>query len=138
MAKPKKLSDVILTGFVCLMIGYGTGAVLTERKKMVTLEHSLTLKWSDGVFDDPPLGAHVFLEPHMNGKSVRLRVYIGRDKPQFFMPGRIGELQVTDTAEEAAAKWGKIRWKADGLHIGMNGNRTRRFIPHAQILPITQ
>ena len=138
MAKPKKLSDVILTGFVCLMIGYGTGAVLTERKKMVTLEHSLTLKWSDGVFDDPPLGAHVFLEPHMNGKSVRLRVYIGRDKPQFFMPGRIGELQVTDTAEEAAAKWGKIRWKADGLHIGMNGNRTRRFIPRAQILPITQ
>ena len=138
MAKPKKLSDVILTGFVCLMIGYGTGAVLTERKKMVTLEHSLPLNWSDGVFDDPPLGAHVVLEPHMNGKSVRLRVYIGRDKPQFFMPGRIGELEVTDTAEEAAAKWGKIRWEADGLHIGVNGNRTRRFIPRAQILPITQ
>ncbi len=138
MAKPKKLSDVILTGFVCLMIGYGTGTVLTERKKMVTLEHSLTLKWSDGVFDDPPLGAHVFLEPHMNGKSVRLRVYIGRDQPQFFMPGRIGELDVTDTAEEAAAKWSKIRWDTDGLHLGVNGNRTRRFIPRAQILPITQ
>jgi len=138
MAKPKKLSDVILTGFVCLMIGYGTGTVLTERKKMVTLEHSLMLKWSDGVFDDPPLGAHVFLEPHMNGKSVRLRVYIGRDQPQFYMFGRIGELDVTDTAEEAAAKWGKLRWETNGLHIGVNGNRTRRFIPRAQILPITQ
>ncbi len=138
MAKPKKLSDVILAGFVCLMIGYGTGAVLTERKKMVTLEHSLTLKWSDGVFDDPPLGAHVFLEPHMNGKSVRLRVYIGRDQPQFYMPGRIGELDVTDTAEEAADKWGKLRWDSAGLHIGVNGNRTRRFIPRTQILPITQ
>ena len=138
MAKPKKLSDVILAGFVCLMIGYGTGAVLTERKKIVTLEHSLILKWSDGVFDDPPLGAHVFLEPHMNGKSVRLRVYIGRDQPQFYMPGRIGELGVTDTAEEAAAKWGELRWDTDGLHIGVNGKRTRRFIPRAQILPITQ
>ena len=40
MANPKKLSDVILTGFMCLMIGYGTGAVLTERKKMVTLEQA--------------------------------------------------------------------------------------------------
>ncbi len=138
MAKPKKLSDVLLTGFVCLMIGYGTGAVLTERKKMVTLEHSLSLKWSDGVFDDPPLGAHVFLEPHMDGKSVRLRVYIGRDQPQFFMPGRIGELDVVPNAEAAAAKWSHVRWDADGLHLGVDGNRSRRFIPRSQILPITE
>ena len=104
MALPKKLPEFALVALASTMIGYGTGVVLTERKNMVTLEHSITLKWSDGVFDDPPLGAHVFLEPHMNGKSVRLRVYIGRTQPQFFMPGHIGEIDVVDSAEGAAKK----------------------------------
>ena len=65
MGLPKKLPEFVLVALVCLMIGYGTGTVLTERKKMVTLEHSVTLLWSDGEFDEPALGAHVFLEPHM-------------------------------------------------------------------------
>ena len=112
--------------------------LVTERKKMVTLEHSVTLLWSDGEFDEPALGAHVFLEPHMDGKSVRLRVYIGRRQPKFFMPGRIGEIDVVRTPEEAAAKWSKIEWRPDGLHLGVDGNRTRRFIPHEDIKPILQ
>ena len=136
MALPKKLPEYILIALVCLMIGYGTGAVLTERKKMVTLEHSVTLRWSDGVFDDPPLGAHVFLEPHMDGKSVRLRVYIGRSQPQFYMPGRIGEIDVVRTAEGAAEKWGQIEWRSDGLHVGVDGNRTRLIVPHGEIKPV--
>ena len=59
MGLPKKLPEFVLVALVCLMIGYGTGTVLTERKKMVT-EHSVTLLWSDGEFDEPALGAHVF------------------------------------------------------------------------------
>ena len=105
MALQKKWPEFLLVALACLTIGYGTGSVLTERKNMVTLEHSVTLKWSDGVFDDPPLGAHVYLEPHMNGKSVRLRVYHGRIKPDFFQPGLNGEIDVVKTAKEAAAKW---------------------------------
>ena len=120
------------------MIGYGTGVVLTERKNLVTLEHSITLKWSDGVFDDPPLGAHVFLEPHMNGKSVRLRIYIGRTQPQFFMPGHIGEIDVVDSAEDAAKKWAQIQWRRDGLYLGVDGNRTRLIVPRKDIKPYTQ
>lgn len=138
MGLPKKLPEFVLVALVCLMIGYGTGSVLTERKKMVTLEHSVTLLWSDGEFDEPALGAHVFLESHMDGKSVRLRVYIGRRQPKFFMPGRIGEIDVVRTPEEAAAKWSKIEWRPDGLHLGVDGNRTRRFISHEDIKPILQ
>ena len=104
---------------------------------MVTLEHSVALKWSDGVFDDPPLGAHVYLEPHMDGKSVRLRVYLGRTRPDFFLPGLNGEIDVVKTAEEAAAKWSTIRWNPDGLHLG-DGNRTRKFFPRAKIKSVTQ
>ena len=136
MQLPKKLPEFILVAMVCLMIGYGTGAVLTERKKMVTLENSVALKWSDGVSDSPPLGAHVYLEPHMDGKSVRLRVYIGREKPQFFMLGRNGEIDVVRDAQQASRKWSSILWKSDGLHVGVDGNRTRHFIPYNKIKPI--
>ena len=136
MKRPKKLAEFILVAWVCLMIGYGTGAVLTERKKMVTLESSVALKWSDGVFDGPPLGAHIYLEPHMDGKSVRLRVYFGRERPQFFMPGRNGEIDVVRDAKQASRKWSNIRWMSDGLHVGVDGNRTRYFVPHKKIKPI--
>ena len=136
MKKSKKLPEFILVALVCLTIGYGTGAVLTERKKMVTLESSVALKWSDGVFDSPPLGAHIYLEPHMNGKSVRLRVYFGRERPQFFMPGPNGEIDVVRDAQQASSKWSSIRWRSDGLHVGVDGNRTRYFVPHKKIKPI--
>ena len=136
MKKSKKLPEFILVALVCLTIGYGTGAVLTERKKMVTLESSVALKWSDGVFDSPPLGAHIYLEPHMDGKSVRLRVYFGRDRPQFFMPGHNGEIDVVRDAQQASSKWSNILWRSDGLHVGVDGNRTRYFVPHKKIKPI--
>ena len=136
MKPPKKIPEFILVALVCLTIGYGTGAVLTERKKMVTLESSVALKWSDGVFDSPPLGAHVYLEPHMHGKSVRLRVYFGRERPQFFMPGHNGEIDVVRDAQQASSKWSSIRWRSDGLHVGVDGNRTRYFVPHKKIKPI--
>ena len=136
MKKSKKLPEFILVALVCLTIGYGTGAVLTERKKMVTLENSVALKWSEGVFDSPPLGAHIYLEPHMDGKSVRLRVYFGRERPQFFMPGHNGEIDVVRDAQQASSKWSSIRWRSDGLHVGVDGNRTRYFVPHKKIKPI--
>jgi hypothetical protein len=132
---PKKMPEFVLVALVCLVIGYGTGAVLTERKKMVTLENSITLKWSDGVFNDPPLGAHVYLEPHMAGKSVRLRVYHGRNQPLFYMPGPIGEIDVLGTAKEAASKWSKVEWRKDGLHVGIDGNRTLLQISRDKISP---
>ena len=136
MKRPKKLAEFILVAWVCLMIGYGTGAVLTERKKMVTLENSVALKWSDGVFDGPPLGAHIYLEPHMDGKSVRLRVYFGRERPQFFMPGHNGEIDVVRDAKQASSKWSNIGCMSDGLHVGVDDNRTRYFVPHKKIEPI--
>ena len=136
MKKSKKLPEFILVALVCLTIGYGTGAVLTERKKMVTLEKSVALKWSDGVFDSPPLGAHIYLEPHMDGKSVRLRVYFGRERPQFFMPGHNGEIDVVRDAKQASSKWSSISWRSEGLHVGVDGNRTRYFVPPKKIEPL--
>ena len=142
MAAPKKWPEFLLVGLVCLMIGYGTGSVITERKKMVTLENSIAVKWSDGIFDDPPLGAHIFLEPYMadgiRGKSVRLRVYLGRDKPDFFMPGPNGQIDIVKPPEEAAGKWSNIRWTEKGLHLGGDDNASTKFFPRSEIRSITQ
>ncbi len=120
------------------MIGYGTGAVLTEREKMVPPWNTVALKWSGGVSNGPPLGAHVYLEPHMNGKSVRLRVYIGRKRPKFFMPerNRNGEIDVVSDAKQASRKWSNIHWRNDGLHVGVDGNKTRLIVPYKIIKPI--
>ncbi len=74
----------------------------------------------------------------MDGKSVRLRVYIGRTQPQFFMPGHIGEIDVVDSAEDAAKKWAQIQWRRDGLHLGVDGNRTRLIVLRKDIKPYTQ
>ena len=71
----------------------------------------------------------------MDGKSVRLRVYIGRRQPKFFMPGRIGEIDVVRTPEEAAAKWSKIEWRPDSLHWASTA--TARAI-HTRHWPILQ
>ena len=142
MSKSKRWPELVLVAIVGLMIGYGTGSVITERKKMVTLEHSVALKWSDGVFDDPPLGAHVYLEPYMDGnmkgKSVRLRIYMGREKPDFLLPGSNGEIDVVKTAAEASAKWGRIRWTPEGLHLGGDDNRSAKFFPRETIQSISQ
>ena len=72
----------------------------------------------------------------MDGKSVRLRVYIGRSQPKFFIAWRIGEIDVVRTPEDAATKWSQIEWREDGLHVGVDGNRTRLFVPLEDIKPV--
>jgi hypothetical protein len=68
---------------------------------------------------------------------VRLRVYLGRIRPDFFLPGLNGEIDVVKTPEEAATKWSTIRWNPDGLHLG-DGNRTHKFFPRAKIKTVTR
>jgi len=136
MAAPKKLPEFILVTLVCLLIGYGTGTVLTERSHMVTPETTIALEWSDGIIDDPPMGAHVYLEPHMDGKSVRLIIHIGRGEPAFFQETHNGEIDVVADAKAAAAKWSAVHWTPEGLHLGADGNKSRHFIPRESIKPI--
>ena len=136
MAAPKKLAEFILVALVCLMIGYGTGTVLTERAHMITPETTIALEWSDGIIDAPPMGAHIYLEPHMDGKSVRLIVHIGRGEPAFYQESHNGEIDVVANSKAAAAKWSVVRWTPEGLHLGRDGNKTRHFIPRASIKPI--
>lgn len=133
---PKKLPEYVLIAFACLLIGYGTGAVITASKNSLTLGDTMAVKWSDGVHDSPAYGAHVYLVPYMSndfrGLAVRLQVYIGHDKrqQQFTAEHHLGLVKNQD---EGARHWSKVRWEKDGLHVG-EGNETL-FFPIENLKP---
>ena len=133
---PKKFPEYVLIAFACLLIGYGTGAVVSAKRNSLTLSETVSVKWSDGVLDGPAYGAHVYLDPYMTndfrGLAVRVRVFIGRDQHEqkFSAPHHLG---LARTQGEAVRQWGNIRWANDGLHLG-EGNRSV-FIPVHKIKP---
>ena len=136
MALPEKLPEYVLIAFACLLIGYGTGAVLTARKNTLTLCDTVAVKWSDGIHETPAYCAHVYLVPYMSndfrGLAARLQVYIGRDpgKQQFTAEHHLG---LVKDQSEGARSWGKLRWEKDGLHLG-EGNDTM-FFPLTNLRP---
>lgn len=92
------------------------------------LSKLLAVSWGDGKYGKAFYGAIVYLEPATFGQRVKARVQIGRGNPMFHECGELGRAA---TAEEAVAKWGKIDWQDDGLHIGTGTNAF--FLPRAKL-----
>ena len=136
MAFPKNLPEFVLIAFTCLLIGYGTGAVISARKNSLTLGETVAVKWSDGIHSNPAYGAHVYLDPYMTnnfrGHAVRLRVFIGRKEyeQKFTAPHHLG---LAKTQDEAVRQWGNLRWAQEGLYVGANNQTT--FISVEKIKP---
>ena len=133
---PKNLPEFVLIAFTCLLIGYGTGAVISARKTSLTLGETVAVKWSDGIHSNPAYGAHVYLDPYMTnnfrGHAVRLRVFIGRKEyeQKFTAPHHLG---LAKTQDEAVRQWGNLRWAQEGLYVGANNQTT--FISVDKIKP---
>ena len=121
-------------GMLCLgcVIGVCVGHsfdLLEARKRTEALTHSLVaVNWGDGKYGKAFYGAYVTLEPLAAGYSVKAFVSIGRGNGMFHDCGELGRV-ATDT--EAVAKWGKIEWLEDGLHIGTGTNAY--FLPRAKL-----
>jgi len=134
VALPKNISEYVLIAFACLLIGYGTGAVISARKNSLTLGETVAVKWSDGIHDTPAFCAHVYLDPYMTnnfrGHAARVIIFSGRDKynQKFTSPHHLG---LAKNQSEAIQKWGNLRWELDGLHVG-EGNKSS-FIPLSKI-----
>ena len=128
---PKKWPEYLMIAVACLFIGYGTGAVITERKRLITFDKTISLQWSGKEsYGGNPCGAHVYVVPHPKGYAVRARIYKSRILP---ISQDCGDIGYTSTPEEAAEKWAIIRWETDGLHIGTGTNAF--FLPRAKIEP---
>lgn len=92
------------------------------------LSKLLAVSWGDGKYGKAFYGAFVYLEPVTGGQRVKAQVQIGRGNPMFHECGEIGRAA---TAEEAVAKWSKIDWQDNGLHIGTGTNTY--FLPRAKL-----
>jgi hypothetical protein len=111
----KRIAPFLVIAAAALLIGFIAGWFQANSVNALKLERVVAMKWGDGKYGPSFYGAHVYLEPASNGYSVRARVYIGRGNDYFH---DCGELGVVQTDSEAVAKWGKIDWREDGLHIG--------------------
>ena len=83
------------------------------------MERVVAMSWGDGKYGSSFYGAHVYLDPQSSGYSVRARVFIGRGNNYFHDCSELGTVR---TDAEAVARWGKIDWREDGLHIGSDTN----------------
>ncbi len=115
-----------------LLIGIAVGLFyggFKARERTEQLTHSLVaVSWGDGKYGKAFYGAYVLLEPVAGDYSVKAFVNIGRGNGMFHGCGELGRVA---TAEEAVAKWGKIDWQDDGLHIGTGTNAY--FLPRAKL-----
>ena len=92
------------------------------------MERVVAMSWDDGKYGPAFYGAHVYLEPMASGRSVRARVFIGRGNDYFHDCGELGRVA---TDADAVARWGRIEWREDGLHIGTGTNHY--FLARAQL-----
>lgn len=112
-----------LTLFYIVVIAAGTagfcaGWIAANNRNETQLNRVVAMSWAGGL-EDAFYGAHVYLEPLAVGFSVRARVQIGRGNPMFHDCGELGKVETTS---EAVARWGRIDWREDGLHIGRGTN----------------
>lgn len=105
------------------------GWLLAANKGEQQMERLVAVSWGDGKYGKAFYGAYVFLRPVTGGGYyVMARVQIGRGNPMFHDCDALG--YVADP-KEAVAKWGKIDWQEDGLHIGTGTNAY--FLPRAKL-----
>lgn len=124
----RKLAPLLAVAIVALLVGFVAGWLTASSNSATRLERVVAMSWGDGKYGPAFYGAHVFLEPQAGSYSVRARVFIGRGNDYFHDCGELGRVQ---TDVEAVARWGRIEWREDGLHIGTGTNHF--FMPRAQL-----
>lgn len=109
---------IAVLGFAALM--YAGGQLGATRAAERREERLVAVSWGDGRFGPAFYGAYVCAVPSDGGYSVSAHVKIGRGNATIHECGALGRVR---TVEEAVARWGKIEWLDDGLHIGTGPNQ---------------
>ena len=107
-----KLTIALLLGAV---IGAGGTLAWTRPPTEARVDRVVAMAWGDGKYGKAFYGAQVYLEPVSGKYVVSARVHLGRGNDAYY---DCGELGLANTADEAVARWGRIEFRADGLHIG--------------------
>ena len=111
----KTLVSSVLAALFAGAVGVAAGYAVSSRRDETRMDRVVAFAWGDGKYGKAFYGAQVYLEPAPAGVSVRARVFLGRGNSYFHDCGEIGRAK--DDAE-AVAKWGRIDFRSDGLHVG--------------------
>ena len=115
---------IIVAFGVTYFVGMFVNAEAAEKRRA----NLVAVAWGDGSVGPAFYGAYVELEPISSGYSVQAYIAIGRGNQFYRDCGEIGRVA---TAEEAVARWSKIEWREDGLHIGNGADQY--FLPRKEV-----
>lgn len=115
-----KVTTLLIAIFGALLIGFCAGWAVAISHSETQVQRIVAMSWGDSKYGSALYGAQVFLEPQSPGYAVVARVAIGRGGGYYHDLGELGRVA---TDKEAVAKWGKIDWREDGLHIGSGTNQ---------------
>ena len=124
----KRLIPLLATALAALLVGFVAGWLRANSVGTDRLDRMIAMSWGDGKYGPAFYGARVYLEPESDGYSVKALVQIARGSPYFHDLGELGKVR---TDAEAVARWGRIEWREDGLHIGNEPDHL--FFPRASL-----
>jgi hypothetical protein len=114
---------------VLVLAGFVTGWLMASNRSAERIDRVVAMQWGDGRYGKAFYGAHVYLIPSGNEYEVHARVLAGRGNDYFHELGLLGRVTMP---EEAVARFGRIEWRADGLHIG-DGQNFPVFLERAKL-----
>jgi hypothetical protein len=123
MSFPRRL-PWLLSG---ALLGFAACWLTTCTSESDRIQNTIAINWGDGRYGPAFYGAHVYVEPVGDAYSVQARVLISRGNYYHDM----GELGRVVRLEEAVARWGRLEWTEDGLHVGSGADRV--FLPRQQL-----
>jgi hypothetical protein len=117
MVKIMMTRKILVFGVLLVLVAltYAAGQLVATGAAARKEEQLLAVSWGDGRYGPAFYGAYVSAMPEDGGYSVKAHVKIGRGNSMIHDCGELGRVR---TPEEASARWGKIEWREDGLHIG--------------------
>jgi len=119
----------LLIALAAVPAAFLTGLGLAYRAEAAPAGRTIAIAWGGGKYGDAFYGAHVYVgEAEGPELPVRALVYISRPDRFTYYAHDCGEIGRAKDWPEAVAKFGTIRWSADGLRIGDG-----YFLPRAQL-----
>jgi hypothetical protein len=105
-------------------LALGTLASMAAAMHLYTYAHRfnrlVAVSWGQVDPHAPPAlyGAYVWLDGREPNLRATLSIYIGRPSTVLSYRFDDRDLGTVPSEEEAVARWGDIRWSAEGLHVG--------------------
>lgn len=121
--------SLIAVGLLISMgVAFFVGMFVEGASSQDARDRLIGVAWGGGRYGPAFYGAYVEIVPVDTGYSVQAYIRIGHGMNYVQDCGELGRVK---TREEAVARWSRIEWRADGLHIGQGSDEY--FLPQEKV-----